>query len=397
MACAGPDRDLPGVVAMVVDKNGDQVFAHAAGQRGHGHDHLGPMQIDTLFWIASCTKLITGIACMQLVERGVLTLDDTEIVQRHCPELRHVRVLQPDGRLVEKQRDITLRMLLSHTEGFLQPLIHQPGEAWEYGISVDWAGFLLERVTGQTLHEYMQQHIFQPLRLTHISMIPNEANQAKLACMHQRVSNGQLYVRKEHPLQRSLAIGLYPNDSPSSFCFSGGAGCFSTAHDYYRILSTLLNNGTCPLIGTQLLSRETVDEMFRNQIPHLAPLNGKHMPAAKPELTTAATGLQPTVDGNRQGWGLTFLLSGGDTGRSIGTAQWTGLPNLRWWCDRENGVAGIFCAQILPFGDLKAFSLAEEIERQVYAGLSEAQRGRPGYIRLEHFLVIFGHVVETGV
>ncbi|KAI2994448.1 hypothetical protein CBS147346_10486 [Aspergillus niger] len=230
MACAGPDRDLSGVVAMVVDKNGDQVFAHAAGQRGHGHDHLGPMQIDTLFWIASCTKLITGIACMQLVERGVLTLDDTEIVQRHCPELRHVRVLQPDGRLVEKQRDIT----------------------------------------------------------------------------------------------------------------------------------------------------ETVDEMFRNQIPHLAPLNGKHMPAAKPELTTAATGLQPTVDGNRQGWGLTFLLSGGDTGRSIGTAQWTGLPNLRWWCDRENGVAGIFCAQILPFGDLKAFSLAEEIERQVYAGLSEAQRGRPG-------------------
>lgn len=99
---------------------------------------------------------------------------------------------------------------------------------------MDWAGFLLERVTGQTLHEYMQQHIFQPLRLTHISMIPNEQNQAKLACMHQRVSNGQLYVRKEHPLQRSLAIGLNPNDSPSSFCFSGGAGCFSTAHDYYR-------------------------------------------------------------------------------------------------------------------------------------------------------------------
>ncbi|GLA17684.1 hypothetical protein AnigIFM62618_004832 [Aspergillus niger] len=287
MACAGPDRDLPGVVAMVVDKNGDQVFAHAAGQRGHGHDHLGPMQIDTLFWTASCTNLITGIACMQLVERGVLTLDDTEIVQRHCPELRHVRVLQPDGRLVEKQRDITLRMLLSHTAGFgysfidanlrdhnrpagynefsgqkedfLQPLIHQPGEAWEYG----------------------------------------------------------------------------------------------------------------------LLSRETVDEMFRNQIPHLAPLNGKHMPAAKPELTTAVTGLQPTVDGDRQGWGLTFLLSGGDTGRSIGTAQWTGLPNLRWCCDRENGVAGIFCAQILPFGDLKAFTLAEEIERQVYEGLSEARRGRP--------------------
>ncbi|RDH27200.1 beta-lactamase/transpeptidase-like protein [Aspergillus welwitschiae] len=375
MACAGPDRDLPGVVAMVVDKNGDQVFAHAAGQRGHGHDHLGVMQIDTLFWIASCTKLITGIACMQLVERGVLTLDDTEIVQRHCPELRHVRVLQPDGRLVEKQRDITLRMLLSHTAGFGYSFIdanlrdhnRPPGEAWEYGIGVDWAGFLLERVTGQTLHEYMQQHIFQPLRLIHISMVPNEANQAKMACMHQQDSNGQLYVRKEHPFQRSLAIGQNPNDSPSSFCFSGGAGCFSTAHDYCRILSTLLNSGTCPLTGTQLLSRETVDEMFRNQIPHLAPLNRKHMPAAKPELTTAATG----------GGGLTFLLSGGDTGRSIGTAQWTGLPNLRWWCDRENGLAGIFCAQILPFGDLKAFALAEEIERQVYAGLSEARRGRP--------------------
>lgn len=73
------------------------------------------MTLDSIFWIASCTKMITGIACMQLVEQGVLNLDDSDQVEKICPELKDVKVLQDDGTLVEKRRGITLRMLLNHT------------------------------------------------------------------------------------------------------------------------------------------------------------------------------------------------------------------------------------------------------------------------------------------
>ena len=73
------------------------------------------MTVDNVFWIASCTKTIVGIACMQLVEQGLLALDDSRQVETICPELKEVKVLQDDGKLVPKKRGITLRMLLSHT------------------------------------------------------------------------------------------------------------------------------------------------------------------------------------------------------------------------------------------------------------------------------------------
>lgn len=112
-SCADPRKDIPGVAVVVVNKNGEEIFAHAAGKRGVGSDE--PMTLDNIFWIASCTKMIAGIACMQLVERGVLALDDSDMVEKLCPELRDVKVLESDGKLVEKKRSITLRMLLSHT------------------------------------------------------------------------------------------------------------------------------------------------------------------------------------------------------------------------------------------------------------------------------------------
>lgn len=121
------------------------------------------MSLDTVFWIASCTKMITGIACMQMVEQGKIPLDDPHALYRIIPELKDKKVLQADGTLVEKKRDITLRMLLNHTAGFgfplsneklrdwsrpvgfdeLEmdarqirdlPLVNQPGETWEYGV-----------------------------------------------------------------------------------------------------------------------------------------------------------------------------------------------------------------------------------------------------------------------
>jgi CubicO group peptidase (beta-lactamase class C family) len=104
---------VPGMVFAAVNKEGDIIFEHASGKVGAGREE--PMTKDSVFWIASCTKMITGVACMQLVEQGTLKLDDVEQVEKLAPELKAVKVLQDDGSLVDKKRGITLRMLLSHT------------------------------------------------------------------------------------------------------------------------------------------------------------------------------------------------------------------------------------------------------------------------------------------
>jgi CubicO group peptidase (beta-lactamase class C family) len=116
-ACADPKSDIPGTSIVVVGKDGKELFAHAAGKRGVNSSE--DMTLDNVFWIASCTKMIAGIAVMQLVEQGKLHLDDGDELEKLIPELKEIKVLQKDGKLVEKKTKITLRMLLSHTGMFL--------------------------------------------------------------------------------------------------------------------------------------------------------------------------------------------------------------------------------------------------------------------------------------
>lgn len=159
-ACYDYREGVPGATVVVVGKDGRELFAHSAGRRGVGSsDDMAP---DSVFWIASCTKMITGVACMQLVEKGLLELDDGEQIESLCPELKTLKVLRADGTLEDKKKQITLRMLLSHTAGFgysffnerlrdwgfpagvdefngrmeemITPLLFQPGESWEYGV-----------------------------------------------------------------------------------------------------------------------------------------------------------------------------------------------------------------------------------------------------------------------
>lgn len=160
-ACSDQQTGLPGATVVVVGKDGRELFAHAAGRRGVASAE--DMGLDSVYWIASCTKAVTGIACMQLVEKGTLRLDDGEQVEALCPELKTLQVLNKDGSLEAKNKAITLRMLLTHTAGFgyafsnerlrdwgfpagvdefsgrmeemISPLLFQPGEGWGYGVS----------------------------------------------------------------------------------------------------------------------------------------------------------------------------------------------------------------------------------------------------------------------
>lgn len=138
-----------------------------------------------------------------------------------------------------------------------------------------------------------------------------------------------------------------------------------------EVLAVLLNDGTCPRTGVQILQKETVDVMFANNIPKFPDFGRQGIPAAKPDLTGAIPEIYPVEGRPPQGWGLTFMLTnGGPTGRSRSTAMWAGLANLWWWCDREKGVAGMVCTQILPFADLKVLGMWFELEAEVYKALS---------------------------
>ncbi|KAI9836091.1 MAG: hypothetical protein M1819_001705 [Sarea resinae] len=390
-ACADKKNSIPGTTVVVVGKDGKELFSHAAGHRGL--ESTEAMTLDNIYWIASCTKLITGIACMQLVEQGKLSLDDAEQVETLAPELKTVKVLQEDGTLTEKKKKITLRMLLSHTAGFgyaffntkirdhsgpfgwdefsghifdmKQPLTNQPGSRWEYGVNIDWAGILLERVTGLSLNDYMHKNIFEPLELKNISMFPTQSMKEHLAHMHYRAPDGKITFR-DHLLRRPLIV---ENESEVKSTFnSGGAGCFAKPQEYCQILATLLNDGTSPTNGKQILKKATVDEMFTNQIPEFPHFGRQGIPDSKPELTNAIPDIYPNGD-QPQGWGLTFMLTGGATGRSSGTAFWAGLPNLWWWCDREKGVAGMVCSQILPFVDANVLGMWVNVEAAIYKAL----------------------------
>ncbi|KAI1809682.1 beta-lactamase/transpeptidase-like protein [Poronia punctata] len=391
------DNKIPGATISIIDKQGNDLFTYSAGKTGQNSSES--MTPENIFWIASCSKMITSLACMQLVERGVLRLDDAEQLEgKFLPELKNVKVLKKDGSgsLEEKKRGITLRMLLTHTAGFgysffnnelrdwslpvgieeldcsreelmSAPLVFQPGEGWEYGIGIDWAGIALERATDMSLNDYIQKNIFGPLGLENINMFPTPAMKAKLAYMHLRDASGKIGLR-DHIARRAL---LANTDEEKKKAFSsGGGGLFAKPQEYARILAVLLNDGTCPKTGAKIVTKETVDEMFRNQIPDQPDFGRQGIPAAKPYYTNPIPELYPVPDRPPQGWGLSFMLTGGPTGRSDGTAWWAGLPNLYWWCDRAKGVAGIVCTQLLPFADPAVAHLWAHVEIGVYQALS---------------------------
>lgn len=156
------------------------------------------------------------------------------------------------------------------------PLVNQPGTAFQYGVNIDWAGAIVERVSGLSLDQYFQTHIFEPLGVKDLRFFPTAEMKKRLAYMHQREIDGSLHV-SDH-LYR---FALVEHDGPEDRFCSGGAGCFGSPSEYcstfsssssqnesdYKeytdenteIIAVLLNNGTCPKTHTRLLKPETVN------------------------------------------------------------------------------------------------------------------------------------------
>jgi methyl acetate hydrolase len=372
--------DVPGVVAMATDRD-DAIYGGAFGVRALGDS--ADMTLDTVVWIASMTKAITGAAAMQLVEQGKLELDSP--ASRVIPALGKVEVLdgfdaQGQPKLRPPKRPITLRHLLTHTAGFAYeiwseaiqrhqqakgipgittcenaalgtPLLFDPGERWEYGINIDWAGKMVEAVSGQKLGEYLEDHLFEPLGMDSTAFKITPEMRRHLAKIHQRGDDGKL-----QPLDLEL-----PQEPEFEM---GGGGLYGTAGDYLKFVRMILNRGESD-DGEQVLKPATVDLMSKNAM-------GENRVGL---LKTAIPPLSHDAEffpGMSKSWGLSFMINNetAPTGRPPGSLAWAGLANTYYWIDPKNGVGGVYLSQILPFADHKSLPLFFDFEKAVYDTMS---------------------------
>ncbi|MBW3605571.1 MAG: beta-lactamase family protein [Actinobacteria bacterium] len=375
---------VPGVVAIATDRDGN-VYEGSAGVRVLGEDTL--MTTDTVCAVFSTTKAIGGTACLQLVEDGELDLDAP--AKEYVPELGELQVLDGfddngDPVLRPPRRDITTRMLLLHTAGFgydffnerynrlaqehgqpsvitaskealTTPLLFDPGERWEYGSNLDWAGQVVECITGKRLGQVMQERILGPLGMTSTAFSMTDEMRARMARIHQREDDGSLTPLTDFELPADPEVHM------------AGHGLYSTAEDYMHFIRMWLNDGMGP--DGPILQPETVDMAARNHLP--GDMTIKELPGVIPELSNDAE----FFPGMPKTWALTFMVNEeqAPTGRPAGALAWAGLANLYYWIDRSNGIGGFWATQIFPFADPTSVGGYLEFEAAVYEHMGVTQ------------------------
>jgi CubicO group peptidase (beta-lactamase class C family) len=333
--------------------------------------------VESIFSIASMTKAVTTAAALQLVERGLLKLD--EPVSARLEELRNPQVLEgfdASGRplLRPARTNITLKHLLTHTSGLVYdiwdrdllkykairaglpaadqgpatPLVFEPGARWEYGTSLDVTGRLVERVSGLTLEDYFQRHIFQPLGMVDTSFILPAKKFERKAGSYERQPDGRLKEGARTP-------------PPPPKSFNGGGGLYSTAPDYVRFMQMILRRGFSDR-KQPILKPATVEMMATNQI---GPLSAGKLKTARPE-ESCDVDLHP---GAADKWGYGFLINATahDRGRSAGSLAWAGIMNTFYWIDPRRRLCAVVMMQFLPFCDPEAVGLLRDFEHAVYA------------------------------
>ena len=350
------------------------------------HTHIGSVGgaalDDThIFRIASMTKPIVTLAALQLVAGGDLRLDQP--MKEILPELGQVQVVsRKGGELVfaPLARDITLHHLLTHTSGYAYdfhaemiaelvalekiagvasdndaflaaPLIFQPGENWEYGINIDWAGKIVEKVSGVDLNEYVKANILRPLGMEHTSFSINDLSADALVPLGLRDDDGNLSDVSE----------LMPNvtDGP----YLGGGGLYSNVGDYMKFMRMVLQNGQGP--DREILAGSMVRDMFANQI---GDMQVGYMPSQNPMLAKS----HGWFEGTSMKWGYGFMVNETEVAgrRSAGAGAWSGLYNTFFSIDPARETACVVMMQMLPVYNEAALAVFDTFERAVYSDAS---------------------------
>ena len=362
-------RKIPAAVGMAATES-KTLYTGAFGER----DSQGtPVTADSIFAIASMTKALTTVAALQLVEQGKVTLD--EPVSKHLPQLEKLDVLDgfdAAGKPVLRpaKTPITLEHLLTHTSGLcydnwdanmfryasqagagtIGPLMFEPGTRWQYGQGCDWAGRLVEKISGMSLEDYFQAKILGPLEMRDTSYILPASKFDRMVTGWTRDNGGPL-KQNERALPKPSAT------------FNGGGGLYSTAGDYTRFMQMILRKGRGPNQAA-ILQPKTVERMAVNQIGELTA--GK-MRSSRPNVSSDVD-IQP---GFTEKWGLGFLINttAYQGGRAAGSLAWAGIYNTFFWIDPKNSLCAVLLMQFMPFVDKEAVGLLGDFERAVYGSL----------------------------
>ncbi len=375
-------RKIPGAVTLVA-RGGEIAHLSALGMRDL--ERSLPMQEDTIFRIYSMTKPITSIALMQLFERGIFQLDDP--VARWIPEWSDLRVFRwgnhPNFLTEPPDRGMTIADLLTHraglTYGFMEctnvdaayrelgvegsssggtlqgmvetlaglPLEFSPGAAWNYSVATDVCGHLVEVMSGQSLPDYFDQHIFSPLGMVDTGFHVPEDKASRFAANYDRGPDKSLRLIDDPTTSTYLSVPTF---------FSGGGGLVSTAHDYFRFCQMLARGGN--LDGQHVIGRKTLELMTHNHLPDGA------------ELASMARGSfsETTYDG--VGFGLGFAVTLDPVrAQQVGSAGeffWGGAASTIFWVDPTEDLVVVFLTQLMPSG---TFNFRGQLKSIVYPAL----------------------------
>ncbi len=304
------------------------------------------MKQNTIFRFYSMTKPVTSVAAMMLYEEGKLKLDDP--VSKYIPEFKGLKVYAESGKHVEQEREMSIRDLFRHTSGLTYgffgntpvdkmyragnvfdwdssledmidklseiPLLHQPGKKWHYSVSTDVLGYIVEKISGQSLDKFFRQRIFKPLKMNDTAFyVPAKKVDRFAACYGPNLTGG-LKITDEPAKSRYLK---------KRSLLSGGGGLVSTARDYLRFCQMLLNKGQ--LDGERLLRPETVEMMTKNQLPD---------------------SIKRGEDG---GFGLGFSVRLKDGKFPKGEYGWGGAASTHFWISPKNDLIVIALSQYMPF------------------------------------------------
>ena len=360
------DRNEAAGIVTLVAREGKVVDLHALGYQDK--EARTPMRTDTIFRIASMTKPITSVAVMMLYEEGRLFLTDP--VSKFIPAFTGARVLEgaADAQPVPARRQITIRDLLTHrsgiTYGFInggpvgngyrkngvtdglttttmtlaegidklaaEPLIAQPGAAFNYSLSTDVLGRVVEVASGQPFDTFISERILEPLKMADTGFVVSDAKWPRLATVYAPDGSGGIRPMKDPESFGNTHMSPIASYKPGRTYFSGGAGLVSTASDYARFALMLANGGS--LDGVRLLSPKTVELM---SMSHTEDLPGA--------LSIAGPG---------RGFGLGFSVvtnvAATQSVTSPGVYGWSGIYGTNFWVDPKEKLVAVVMVQRYP-------------------------------------------------
>ncbi|KAI0139337.1 beta-lactamase/transpeptidase-like protein [Xylariaceae sp. FL1272] len=421
------NEEIPGAVLIATNGDGSFSYGKAFGKRSAGADQ-SPLKLDSVMWIASCTKVVTSLAAMQCVERGLLSLDES--IYDVLPEFKSLPVIKcfnDDGSpvLVPHSIPITLRCLLNHSSGLAYdethpkllkwhkwhrtvsnrantvearygyPLVFEPGDSWCYGAGIDWAGVAVERVNGMSLQQYFEDNIFRQVgardivfssrlhtrpdlqaRLVDMSK-RDPKNPAKVIRSYARAQASKYHtyrILKRRPLPRQPQHCCMVNcqgiaNTGPFFPLDERGGCFGGLGLYGTPVDYM--KVLAAILTTdedqKLLSRAGVDEFFRGCLTEKA----KGALNRLLQFDEARRGMGNLPKPVLKNWGLGGIVNEDDVpgGRLAGSMTWTGLPNLEWFVDRKANLCGLYAGQLYPPGDPKVGQFCEIFEKSIYHNL----------------------------